>query len=406
MAIFGAGNQKIGAQEIQGFLSGNTGLSSQQLLEQALKNGLSLEQIQTAVPDDSRFQNANALPFLQSVGINRPQEPITDPGTELGTGIDTELGTGLDTGPGPGPGTGIPTGLFGSELAIQGGLESALAGLLAGVGQNRRDISTGIGQVNTQIGNATQQLQPFTSAGQDSVGLQAALSGALGATKQAEAFANFNNSPGQDFLRDRGEKAVLRNSAATGGIGGGRVRQELQREGIGFAQQDILDQFDRLNKITGTGANAAAVQANLAGQGAGITGNLAGQQAAGSLNSGLTASQLGFDTGQLLSAGRTRVGEQIAGEVSNTTSALAALADSQGRGLSDLTNSTSGNLSNLLLAANQAQEAGQTQLATLLANLAVSEGSSTAAVRPLDGIMTNILDSIGKLASGFGAAAK
>ena len=58
--------------------------------------------------------------------------------------------------------------------------------------------------------------------------LEAAFSGALGPEAQAAAFANFRESAGQKYFRERQEQALLRNAAAIGGIGGGRVRTALQ----------------------------------------------------------------------------------------------------------------------------------------------------------------------------------
>ena len=391
--VFGPGNFNVTPTEIQQFLN-TPGLNDEQILKQAQAAGVSLAQIQSAVPNNQTFaaSNPNLLPFLASQGITPPQQAAPQPVAPFQQVVPQQVA--------PPQQSGIPTGLQGSEQALQGGLESSIAGLLTGINQSRADLSAGRSAANAQFAQGVAGLQPFTSAGSGAVGLQSALSGASGADAQAQAFADFRSSPGQDFLRDRGERALTRNAAATGGLGGGRVRQALQREGIGFAQQDIDNQFARLSDVARSGLSAGGTQAGLFAQNAGLLGNLAQQQSQASLTGGITAAQLGFDTGQSLAAGRTRVGEQLASEVSDTTSALASLVNQQGAGVSDLTGSTSGNLSQLLLAATQAQEAGQTQLATLLANLATGAGSNLAAVRPVQGILPSILNSIGAVASG------
>lgn len=388
--VFGQGNMHVPARDIRQFLS-TPNLTNQQILQKAQQTGVSLNQLRQAAPNDPRFaaSNPNLLPFLASQGITPPN--ITPaPLPPLGNIPPPMQGQ-------------IPTGLVGSEMALQGGLAAALSGIMEGIQQNRQALSVGSAASGQAINQGVENLQPFAGPGGGAINMQAALSGALGPNSQAEAFTNFTSSPGQDFLRKRGEAAVLRNASAMGGLGGGRVRQALQREGIGFAQQDLDNQFSRLSDVTRTGVTASGQQANLRGQQANIMGNLAQTGAQAALTGGMGAAQLGFDTGQSLAAGRTRVGEQLAGEVSNTTSALAELINQQGRGVSDLTGSTSGNLSTLLSAATQAQESGQTQLATLLANLASGTGSSLAQVRPLQGIAGPILDAVGKVASGVGA---
>lgn len=389
--VFGPGNLNVRPAEIKNFLS-NPNLTSDQILRQAQTSGVSLDQIRQSVPNDPRFSasNPDLMPFLAQHGI-------TPPVPAAPTNVPQDFIP-------PPLGSQIPTGLRGSEQALQGGFEAAMESLLSGLSQNRADLTAGGSRANALTQQGVGSLQPFTRAGTGAIDLQAALSGASGGQRQAQAFSNFNSSPGQEFLRNRGERAILRNASAIGGLGSGRVRQALQREGIGFAQQDLDNQFARLSDVARSGLSAGQAQGSLFGQGANTAANLAQQQAQGSLSGGITAAQLGFDTGQSLSSGRTRVGEQLAGQLGETTSALANLVNQQGSGLSDLTGSTSGNLTQLLTAATQGQEAGQTQLAALLANLATGAGSNIAAVRPVQGILPTILDSAGKLASGLSGA--
>jgi len=261
-----------------------------------------------------------------------------------------------------------PTGLLGSEQALQSGLSASLSGLEQGINLGRQDLS------------------PFAQQGAGAINLQGALSGAAGQQAQQEAFANFNVSPGQQFLRDRQEQALLRNQAAIGGLGGGNVRGALQQQAVGFAQQDLNDQFSRLGQVSGQGLQAAGQQAQLAGQG--------GQQ----------ASNLAFQTGQSLSGGRTRAGEQIAQAIGGTTSALANLQAQQGAGISDLLGTTGGNLANLLSSAGAAQGQSNADLAALLANIATSSGSQIGGLPGLPGVQQTPgnLGQLGQLAGGIG----
>lgn len=124
------------------------------------------------------------------------------------------------------------------------------------------------------------QLQPFQEAGVGALGQQQALLGLSGQEAQQAAFAGLTESPGQKFLRDRQEKALLRNTAAIGGLGGGNVRTALQEQSVGFAQQDIQNQFGRLGQLAGQGQNAATNIGQSALGTAGQVGQFGAQSAA------------------------------------------------------------------------------------------------------------------------------
>jgi hypothetical protein len=98
------------------------------------------------------------------------------------------------------------------------------------------------------------------------------------AEQQQSAFDQFNQSPGQTFLRDRAQKNLLRNSAAIGGLGGGNVRSALVEQGVGFAQQDFNNQFGRLGQLAGQGQAATTAIGQF------------GQQTANNIGSNLIAS--------------------------------------------------------------------------------------------------------------------
>jgi hypothetical protein len=109
------------------------------------------------------------------------------------------------------------------------------------------------------------QAEPFRQAGLQALEQQQALLGLGGPEAQQAAMQAFQESPGQAFLRQRGEQAILRGASATGGLGGARVQEALQQQGIGFAQQDLQNQLARLAGIAGQGQ---AVTQNIAGLGA------------------------------------------------------------------------------------------------------------------------------------------
>lgn len=125
-----------------------------------------------------------------------------------------------------------------------------------------RGIRKGIDYGKEQLGTTVGEFQPYTQAGSQSTGLMGALLGLQGVDAQRQAYENYQMSPGQEWLRTQGEQTLLRNAAATGGLGGGNVLKALNEYGIGFASQDFNNYYNRL--------------AGLSGQGAGMVSNLGG----------------------------------------------------------------------------------------------------------------------------------
>ena len=282
-----------------------------------------------------------------------------------------------------------PTGLIGSEQALRGGISGALSGLQRGVGQGRSDVLT-------QTGLGTAPLNQFVSPGQQAQQRQGALSGAFGNAAQAQAFQNFLDSPEQAFLRERGDLAVTRNASALGGLGGGRVQQELQRQGIGLAAQDFQNQFNRLGDVTGQGLQAAGLSGQLRGNAASALGNIG-------LQSGQTAGSFAQRSGQDLAAGRSQAGRDLASAVGGTASALSNLVNQQGQGASDLVGQGGSNLAGLLEPAGQSQGLNQEQLAALLSGQQLT-GSGQIAGLPSLGGTQQTAGNIGDIASLIGAA--
>ena len=116
---------------------------------------------------------------------------------------------------------------------------------------------TNIAESARQFDITQEGLRPFQEAGEGALSQQQALLGLSGQDEQQAAFQAFNESPGQAFLRERAERSLVRQSGALGGLGGGNVRSELTRQGVGFAQQDFQNQFGRLGQIAGQGQAAA-----------------------------------------------------------------------------------------------------------------------------------------------------
>ena len=260
------------------------------------------------------------------------------------------------------------TGLIGSEQALQGGLQGGLNAIARG----------------TDLG--AQQLQPYASQGGNAFGLQSNLSGANGLQAQQQAFANYQSSPEQAYLRQQGEQALMRNSAAMGGLGGGNVRKELQLQGIGQAAQDYGNSFNRLGTLSNMGLNAASRQAEM-GQAAGMAG-----------------AQAYLDTGGALSTGRTRFGENLASATQGTGSALADLVQTQGVGNADLIGQSSGSLADILAQQGMLNATSLEGQGAALANLASGAASQRVGISPLAQLQANtpFIETLGKAAGGIG----
>jgi hypothetical protein len=136
----------------------------------------------------------------------------------------------------------------------------------------------GIAEQRRQFDITQQQMQPWQEAGASALAQQQALMGMGTPEEQQQAFAAFEQSPGQSFLRAQQERALLRNASAIGGLGGGNVRTALQQQAAGFAQQDYQNQLNRLAGLSGTGQQAAT---NIGQFGAGAASNIASLQATG-----------------------------------------------------------------------------------------------------------------------------
>lgn len=245
-----------------------------------------------------------------------------------------------------------PVGLIGSEQALQ----QAQAGAESAIGSG---FQGGIAALD---------------AGNQGIDIQAALAGLRGAPAQAQAFQGFQASPGQQFLRDEGQQALLRGSAAIGGLGGGNVRRELVRQGTGFAAQDFNNQFQRGQQVLGSQQALAPTAANLA-----------------------------FNTGQGLAQSRLGTGQGIAQGRFQTGSALSNLLSQQGSGAADIIGGSAANIASLTQGFGAGQSQSNQQLAAILANLATQQSSlGIAPTQAAQQAQGGGLAGIGQLAGGIG----
>ena len=208
--------------------------------------------------------------------------------------------------------TAIPETFGGQALGQAIGQGSAVQGefLQSAINQQREGLQGAQGL----FGETSAQFDPFIQGGGQAFQQQAALSGAQGPQAQQQALAGVQASPGQQFLQARAQKALLRNAAATGDLGGGRTQQALQEQAIGFGAQDIQNQFARLGQVSQQGLGATAqlggFRQNLGQAGLGTSANISnilGQQGAVAAG-GLTgaAEALRQEATQQFGAGQTQ----------------------------------------------------------------------------------------------------
>ena len=270
-----------------------------------------------------------------------------------------------------------------AQQAAQGSLTQAMQTGRGLYGENIAGIQAAgeraRGDIQNYMGQAAGLFQPYQQAGTQALQQQLALSGALGQDAFNQAY---QESPYIRFLREQGERSTLAGAAATGGLGGGRVQQELVRFGQGLASQGLQQQIGNLGNLSGIGLNAAGSGANiltglgtnLANLGTGTAQSVAGQRE----NLAGLESQYGTNLANLA----TGTAQNIAGQRQN-------LAGAQGQYAANLANmglQTGGNIANLQYGtaadiANQRMQAGQLlagQVGTAaagLGNLASAQGN-------------------------------
>ena len=204
--------------------------------------------------------------------------------------------------------TAVEIGTFGLVDDVTG-VEGAQDAAKKAANIQAKGVESGIAEQRRQFDITQGNLQPFQEAGVGALGQQQALLGLSGQDAQQQAFAAFNESPGQKFMRDRAQRNLVRNSSAIGGLGGGNVRSALVEQGAGFAQQDFNNQFGRLGQIAGQGQSAVTNLGQFGAQAAGNIANLgvAGSQARASGILGAAQAETDF-TNSLLQLGGMAAG--------------------------------------------------------------------------------------------------
>ena len=129
-----------------------------------------------------------------------------------------------------------------------------------------RGLADQTAELRRQFNVNRRDFAPFVERGNQAGNRLADLLGINGPEAEAAALAEFNESPGQRFLRERQERSLLRNSAAIGGLGGGNVRTALQKQAANIANLQLGERKNRLAAVAGGGQTAVTNQAGLGSQ--------------------------------------------------------------------------------------------------------------------------------------------
>jgi len=316
----------------------------------------------------------------------RTEVPYQSPTTEAPDAINMVQNAAGEFVPAATADPAAGTGFYGAMQQLTTGEQRSLAQLAAGTGQARADVIGGREDALSTIagakGEALGRIQPYSEAGRSALDMEAALSGALGPEAQQQAINSFIESPGQQYLREQQEQALLRNQAAIGGLGGGRVRTALQEQAFGIAstqQQQYLTNLRDLavrgqtadttgaSIVQSAGTQSAAIQQGAAAQLAQLAEALGVRGANLTQLTAQQKSELANQTGLSLAALEQAIGAAQAGTLAQLGGAQAAAYSG---GLADIANLGQ------VGAANQLS--GQQNIAQILANLATQSGSQVA----------------------------
>lgn len=272
----------------------------------------------------------------------------------------------------------IREGFSGARDDLSQSEADALSALRSGASQGRRDISTASQR-------AMNLYQPYRAAGRGAINREAALSGALGPEAQARAFEEYTESPGQKYLREQQEKALLRSSAAIGGLGGGNVRTALQEQAAGIASQNYQQDLENLRSLASRGQQAAGASANIVQQRGAQLANIANQlglsESQVQQSTGTQLAQLARDQGLSESQVQQLLGQQVAGTIGQTGQQISGLRYGTGQDISRTLLGAGGQLSQLQSGFGSQLANIDQQTAANLANLSAQYGQQTSGLR-------------------------
>lgn len=249
------------------------------------------------------------------------------------------------------------TGFQGAEDAIRYGYNQGRDTAAQGFQGAENAINTSYDQARNDISSnasaAAGYHQGAYDQGQMSAYKQAALNGLLGAEAQRQAYADFQASPGTEWLTKQQEKALLRNASA---LGGGLANQTgvqaaLQENALGGAMQDYGNYYNRLQGITSRGDAASSA---LSGIKMALGQSLLGLETSrgqniGNIRTGAGHYLSGLDVGYGQDVGNLRAGagQYLSGLTADQYNRLAGIDQNYGQLQSGMQTAKAGDIANI-----------------------------------------------------------
>jgi len=268
----------------------------------------------------------------------------------------------------------LSSGYSQARDAFQGGMKGALGMIRAG---QAKASGYSMGQVKDMLDRGTTravaEMQNYRDAGDQALARERAFLGLDGVEAQQQAYDNFLEAPGQKWLRERQEQALLRNQAATGQLGGGNTLTALQEQAAGIAAQQYQQELSNIRSMSTRGQNVAQMQGGFHQQsgiaGGQIAGQLEGEALRGrnqvAISNANAQTQAAIAKAQLAAQGAGQLGDYYAQEGINAGNVHGTL----GSNMANLQTGIGGQLASVAGQLGAAQASNVSNLGTALGNL-------------------------------------
>lgn len=247
-----------------------------------------------------------------------------------------------------------PYGLAGAEGALNAGQVAAAGAINTGATNAANELNA--------ISGITSPLDQYGNIGLGAANQMAGLTGTGTPEQNAAAMNAYKASPGYQYLLDQTLKGTERSAAARGGLLGGNVALELQKNAAGLASTDYQNQFNNLSTLSQQGLGAASAAT-------GIKADAKARLADLAQSTGLNLGALNTGTAEQKAVYRYQAGQDIAANAKNAASNIANLLNQQGVQISEAMSKDIGALTDLIYQSGMGDKIDNQNLAALLANI-------------------------------------
>ena len=306
-----------------------------------------------------------------------------------------------------------PIGLIGAEQVLNQGKTAAEQALEESYWRARNESAnyrdgianrtlsldaTPSADVINPLNEAAANFDPYMKTGQSADKLYADLTGANGADAQAAAQAAYESSPALQYQIDQMQKVTERSAAARGGLLGGRVALELQKNAQGLTSQDYFKNLSALDAQANRGVAAAGQVGGIRSTQAGIAAGLQGQkmqaqaqyemqkeQIRNDVASRLTSlaenygiNKAGINTGfsQVVGGMREGAGYAVAQNANQAASNISSILQNQGIQVSEMMGKDIASITDMIYQSGMQDKTDMQNLAAILANITGGQASN------------------------------